>query len=373
MNISIKNGTLKAALKILSTVIAKENSVAPELSNILLEIENGQLKMTGTNLETQAIIYIHCQMELFPAKHPIRLHIPFATFSKVVRSMGGDQTTIAFEETQITVNVENTTVHLLAVEEHMPLVAPAETGEAVWVRDQLWRRAIQWVAPYASTDDLRPAMTGIFLETQNNKISMTATNGYALATYATQAIGTTEKSDFILPPSAISALLQCNQESERGVLIRLHEDKNFATIQSGNTTLTCRLIDVRYPDYKKVIPDRQQWGQITVNTKDAWNGAQVAKLTSDISNTISIETKQGFLYITSDNAQKGDTEAKILQDGKGSVKQKTSFNGDFLIQVLSTLKEANETTYIEWTAIDKAVLFSTGEEALILIMPILHD
>ena len=62
MNIIVTQENLKNGLAVVSRVVGN-SSTLPILNNILLETENGLLKLSGTNLETGISTYVRCSVE----------------------------------------------------------------------------------------------------------------------------------------------------------------------------------------------------------------------------------------------------------------------------------------------------------------------
>lgn len=104
----------------------------------------------------------------------------------------------------------------------------------------------------AAQDNLRLVMNGIYFGLSNEGLSIVASDGHELVRNIIMTIKSDEPSSFIMAKKPAALLKSILTEDGGDVTIRY--DKQNAFIDYGDGTLTCRLIDGRYPNYSAVIP-----------------------------------------------------------------------------------------------------------------------
>ena len=104
----------------------------------------------------------------------------------------------------------------------------------------------------AGNDDLRPVMSGVFFQFTSEGLTFVATDAHKLVRYVRKDIIAPSTAEFILPKKPLNLLKNTIGNSKKDVKIT-YTDQN-ATFEYGEVTLTCRLIDGKYPNFQAVIP-----------------------------------------------------------------------------------------------------------------------
>ena len=106
---------------------------------------------------------------------------------------------------------------------------------------------------FATADDeLRPVMNGIYFDITTECIIFVASDGHKLVRNKTYAAKGDEKAAFILPKKPATLLKNLLPKEQGDVQIDF-DDRN-AVFTLENYSMTCRLIEGRYPNYNSVIP-----------------------------------------------------------------------------------------------------------------------
>src|SRR5690606_9477941 len=98
----------------------------------------------------------------------------------------------------------------------------------------------------------RPVLTGVYFQTIKNKLYVVATDSYRLAEKEVASIK--EDTTLLIPASSIQDLLRIISDSEDEV--KVTSDEQQVLFKVGDAEITTRLIDGKYPDYKKLIPTK---------------------------------------------------------------------------------------------------------------------
>src|SRR5690606_18161529 len=101
-------------------------------------------------------------------------------------------------------------------------------------------------------DELRPAMTGVYVKLDETNTTFVATDSHRLVRYRRVDIASDMAHNMIIPKKALT-LLKSTLPSEN-TNVNLEFNGSNAFFSFNNVKMICRLIDERYPDYENVIP-----------------------------------------------------------------------------------------------------------------------
>jgi DNA polymerase-3 subunit beta len=212
---------------------------------------------------------------------------------------------------------------------------PAITNGKTWtIAGDLFKKALQQVIFAASNDETRPVLTGVYLRTLEGKLYMAATDSYRLAE---KQLGTYKQDiNLLIPASAMHDLLRVLSDDIKEVHVT--HDEQQVLFQVGDIELVTRLVDGKYPDYKKLIPKKFST-KAALKRADLVNVTKVSSLfarESAGSVTIAIDESAKQLSIRSVASQLGENtataQAKVT--GSGSI----TVNSRYLLEALGVLQ-----------------------------------
>lgn len=233
----------------LSAVIGAVPSKAtlPILETILFETEGSRLKITATDLEIFIIEYIEADIEEEGA-----VAIPARRLLETLRQLPNIQ---IFFEVDGNNNVEFKTdkgKYKLVGEQgdEFPQIPGMQGGIVLITETDLIQNAIQKTIFAVSSDDLRPAMMGVYFDIGTSDSTFVATDGHRLVRFRNSDFKSDEPISFIVPDKALNLV----SKSLDGDDCELTVSKEHARFSSENTTVITRLINEQYPNYDSVIP-----------------------------------------------------------------------------------------------------------------------
>jgi DNA polymerase-3 subunit beta len=219
---------------------------------------------------------------------------------------------------------------------------------------------------FASTDDLRPAITGINLAFNSGKLEICATDGHKLYVANFDVTGNDEDGGLIcktIVSTVLSAIKTVFSISIlRGVQYALFE-------VNGNIRITSRIIDERYPNYKAVIPEHCQSSKL--NKKQLLTSLDKALL---FANKVTHQIRFKFFK---DNANISTADLDYNTEFKTDIAAENcdiyeefeiGFNGKFLT---SLVKEIDSDTVTLLTSIPNRPATIKVDNELYLIMPVM--
>lgn len=237
------NDTLKTVAKALPS-----RSVLPIIENFLWEIDGNWMDVSATNLENG----ISSKVAIEYKGDPIKVAVPGKIMMDILGALPEQPVTISIGEAfgiKISGNSGTYKVSGMSGEDFPSL--PLGGTEKMDIPSDTLQRLLDKTIFAASTDADKAALNGIYLESKNGDFLAAATDAHRLQSYTANAGGLKNDFDMILPLRA-AQILQGMIGNEQTVSFSFNDSQGFFTV--GNTTLSCRLIDQKYPDYKNVIP-----------------------------------------------------------------------------------------------------------------------
>ena len=223
-----------------------------------------------------------------------------------------------------------------------------------------------------STDDLRPAMTGVFFELDPKFIQFVATDAHRLVRYKRTDVACPEVHNFIVPRKPLNLLKNVLPDNEEELSVSYNSNHLFVTL--GTTHLICRLIDARFPDYKVVIPIDNPY-KLIVN-KGVFQGAlrRVSVFSNKSTNQVALTISGSELQMAAqdiDFSFEGNERMDCEYDGED---MQIAFNAKFLIEMLSATDTADvrvELSTSTKAGIIKPTEIGEDEDLLMLVMPLM--
>ncbi|HTB48521.1 MAG TPA: DNA polymerase III subunit beta [Verrucomicrobiae bacterium] len=328
MKLQVTQENLNRALNSVARV-ANSRGTLPILANVLIKTSNNRLSLSATNLDIAITHYIGAKVS-----EEGSITVPARLMQDFVSSLPEGVIELDLQETKlhVTTNQYQSVVNGIVADDFP--VMPAISGGNSWALDgALFKRGLQQVVFAASSDETRPVLTGVLLQTLGGKLYMAATDSYRLAE---KQLGANKQDvQLLIPASAMQDLLRVLGDADEKIQIT-HDDQQVL-FQVADVELVTRLVEGKYPDYRKLIPEK-----FTTESKlkraDLINIAKVSSLfarESAGSITLEADEKSGKLSIRSVASQLGENtataDAKVT--GSGSI----TLNARYLLDALNAL------------------------------------
>jgi DNA polymerase-3 subunit beta len=241
-----------------------------------------------------------------------------------------------------------------------------ENGKSWIVSGSLLKKSLQQVVMAASSDEARPVLTGLLLHTFEGKLYLAATDSYRLAEKVLSA--NDEQIELLVPGSAMQDLLRILGDYEGDVEVT--SDEQQILFRVGDVELVARLIEGKYPDYRKLIP---QSFEVTANLKraDLLNVTKVSSLfarESAGSITINVDETAQNVSIRSVASQLGENTAtaNAKVTGTGTI----TLNSRYLLDALHALNGDDVTFSFNGKLEPTVIRDPASEDYTHIIMPL---
>jgi DNA polymerase-3 subunit beta len=230
-----------------------------------------------------------------------------------------------------------------------------KVGEGITTKVEIeeLRRGITQVVFAAATEESRPVLTGVDADFDGDVVTLAAADGFRLAVYKLPlATPVSQKTKVIIPARTLAELNRLMADQEEAVEITVNPNKSQALFRLKNVELVSQLVQGTFPNYAQLIP--QSYNTRVVVDVDAFlRAAKTASIFArDGSGIVRLvitpgeELTPGKVTVSARSEEIGDDVGEIDAIVEGE-EAKIAFNGKYLIEVLSVLREpqvALETT-----------------------------
>jgi DNA polymerase-3 subunit beta len=222
-----------------------------------------------------------------------------------------------------------------------------------------------------STDELRPPMTGVLFEMDNERLTLVATDAHKLVKFSYMGIDNDENASFIIPKKALT-LIKNSLPDNAPVSVAFNDTNAFFSF--GETRLICRLIDAKYPDYNAVIPvDNPHL--LTISKSDFQNSLKrIAIYSNKTTNQVILNIGKEILTLSAQDIDFSNEAVEELNCVFEGEPLNIGFNAKFLVEMLNVL-ESDEVKIELSTPTRAGILIPAdqieGTEILMLVMPVM--
>ena len=368
MKFIVSSASLLRELQMLGGVINNTNTL-PILDNFLFEINCKTLTITASDLETTFSSKIEVESEGNSALAlPARLLIDtLKTFpEQPLTFLKTDKNTV-----EISANNGKYAVAYVAGEE-FPKAAQVTDATSTSVTGDLLHTAINSTLFASGNDDLRPVMSGVFFQFSTESLTFVATDAHKLVKYTRTDATASQTAEFIMPKKPLQLLKGIIHDAEE-VIIDYNETN--AQFRFGDATLTCRLIDGKYPNYEGVIP-KENPNQMQVSRLAFLNSVRrVSIFSNKTTHQIRLKIAGTELQISAEDFDYSNSAEERLDCDYQGEDMKIGFNSRFLIEMLNSL--SCDSIKLSMSLPNRAGIISPldgtdeGELITLLVMPVM--
>ena len=216
-------------------------------------------------------------------------------------------------------------------------------------------------------------MSGVFFQLSPENLIFVATDAHKLVKYIRKDVSANEVAEFIMPKKPLTLLKNILSGNDEDVVIE-YNDTN-AKFSFGNSTLICRLIDGKYPNYEAVIP-KENPNKLTLDRNSFYNSVRrVSIFSSKTTHQIRLKMAGTELKISAEDLDfSNKADERLLCSYEGDDMQ-IGFNSRFLLEMLNHLNSND--ILLEMSLPNRAGILTPidgleeGEEITMLVMPVM--
>ena len=371
MNFIVSSSYLLKNLNAINGVITS-NPVVPILDNVLFEIENGNLLITASDLQTSVMVEIQVE-----SKGDGSVAIPAKILIDTLKNLPEQPVTFSIDDENYNIEINSDNGRYKLAGENatdFPKVPQVTDGYSIDLSSELLSNAISNTIFSTSTDELRPAMTGIFLKLSTSSCTFVSTDGHRLVKYVRSDISGDEVDhEMILPRKSLN-LLKSTLPSDKSSDVKLEFNASNAFFSFDNVKMVCRLIDERYPDYENVIP-LDNSNNIVIDKSEVLSSLKrISIYANKTTNQIRFKISGGEILISAEDLDFSNEANERISCEHDGADIEIGFNAKFLIEILSNLNSTRVT--FKLSEPNKAGLIipdemDEDEDITMLVMPVM--
>lgn len=361
-----------ALLKQLSSIngVITSNPVVPILENFLFEIENGKLTITASDLQTSMIT----EMEV-EAKDSGSIAVPARILLETLKNLPEQPVTFSIAEETYSIEISSDNGRYKLAGENatdFPKAPLVSNSYEVELSSSVLTSAILNTIFATSSDELRPAMTGVYINFQNTHTTFVATDGHRLIRYRRVDVTSDSENSIIIPRKALNLLKSTLPAENTNVKVEFNGANAY--FHFNNIRMICRLIDERFPDYQNVIPLNND-NKMVINRMELLSSLRrIAIYANKTTYQVRLKITGNELQISAEDLDFSNEANERLSCEHSGEDIEIGFNARFLIEMLNNI-DAKEIE-LQLSQPNKAGLIvpkekDENEDILMLVMPVM--
>jgi DNA polymerase III subunit beta len=308
----------------------------PVLSNLLIEAEEGGVRLSGTDLDTAVSVRVPAEVEEHGA-----ITAPARKLQEIARELPPSPVSMATQGDAITITGGRSRFRLNGLPKDEFPAFPSVPFDGSWkLTGSELQQLITHVSFAVSTEETRPILNGVLWELREEEMRMVATNGHRLAKMSLPRKGAADGStgDLIVHPRA---LMQVQKLFGPDAEVEIARSENHLGFRGGSTgggdphavQIFTRLIEGPYPNYEQVIPKDND--KTLIAEKAALTGAirRMAIVASDQTHRIRFSLGGPSMKFSVQTPDLGEAAEELEVEYDGDPIE-IGFNANYLLELL---------------------------------------
>jgi DNA polymerase-3 subunit beta len=305
------------------------------LGGILLEAEEGSLRLSATDMEISIQTTATAEVE-----DEGRVVIPARIFNDVVRSLPGGELALAHDRSAGVVRLsarENEYRIRTYAAEDFPQLPKFDEAAAFKMSGEALVETVEKVSRSYSRDETRPVLTGILISFEESRVRMVTTDSYRLSIKETELATTFDGArEAIIPARAmqeVSRIYASSDEEQVDVVL----SENQALFRIGEVLFGTRLIEGNFPEYKRLLPNAFE-REIPVRREDLIDTLRRVNLFAQRQTPpvpVTLDFSEGAVEVTVRNGEVGEARERLPAGSEDDFH--ISFNPTYLLDGVSAV------------------------------------
>tara|TARA_R110002049_G_scaffold20717_29_gene76082 strand:- start:195 stop:1292 length:1098 start_codon:yes stop_codon:yes gene_type:complete len=336
MKLSAARDVLLKPLQAVIGVVERRQTM-PILSNVLLVARDGELSVTATDLEVELVARAEVNVESGG-----EITVSGRKLLDICKALpdGADiQLAVSGEKVSVRSGRSKFSLTTLPAAE-FPTVEDIKAGQTITVPQEVLSKLIEKTHFSMAQQDVRYYLNGMLLEAHEHHLRAVATDGHRLALCQAKLDGVKLKEQQVIVPRKGVLELQRLLCGDGDVNIELGE--NHVRIALGGIRFTSKLIDGRFPEYERVIP--QESSNELVADKELFRSAlqRTAILSNEKYRGIRLIIRDSGVVLQAHNPEQEEAEEEVEVEYSGDDIE-IGFNVNYLLDAIGAV-EGDEVT-----------------------------
>jgi DNA polymerase-3 subunit beta len=359
-------------LKQLSNIngVITTNPVVPILENFLFELEKGGLTVTASDLQTSMITELQVE-----SKEKGSIAVPARILLDTLKNLPEQPVTFSIDESTYSIEIISDNGRYKLSGENatdFPKVPNVSNDFSAEISSDVLSRAVNNTIFATSNDELRPAMTGVYVNLGEKNTTFVATDGHRLVRYRRTDVKSDNGNAIIIPRKALNLLKATLPTENTDVSVSFNMSNAF--FKFGNIRMICRLIDERFPDYENVIPSGNNI-KMTISRTDLLGALKrISIYANKTTHQVRLKITGSELQISAEDLDFSNEANERLSCEHENEDIEIGFNAKFLVEMLTNMD--SDQIKLTMSAPNKAGVLlpaekDKSEDILMLVMPVM--
>ena len=346
------------------------NPVVPILENFLFEIEKNILTVTASDLQTSMITEVTVE-----SKEKGSIAVPARILLDTLKNLPDQPVTFSIDESTYSIEISSDNGRYKLSGENatdFPKVPSVSNDFSAVLSSDVLAKAVNNTIFATSSDELRPAMTGVYVNLGEKNTTFVATDGHRLVRYRRTDIKSESGNAIIIPRKAL-ILFNATLTTEN-TEVSIDFNMSNAFFKFGTIRMICRLIDERFPDYENVIPSQNPI-KMTISRTDLLGSLRrIAIYANKTTHQVRLKITGSELQVSAEDLDFSNEANERLSCEHEGEDIEIGFNARFIIEMLSNLD--SDQVKLNMSASNKAGVIlpvdkDKDEDILMLVMPVM--
>ncbi len=355
MKFSCQQKDLASGINIVQKAVSTKTTL-PILKGILLESNEGRLKLTGNDLSIGIETYIDANIDI-----PGGIVVSSRIFGEIIRKLPNAQVEITVDDNHnVRLLCEKSEFNLVgqpAVE--YPELPEVEDLHSFEMQQDLLSNMIRQTIFAISQNDSKPILTGSLIKVEENNITIVSIDGYRLAIRKAR-IDSTMNEQAVVPGKTLSEINRILGGYDGDETVKISFTEKHILVSVENVKIVSRILEGEFIQYEMIQP-KEFKSELSVKTSELQDGIERASLMAreGKNNSIKLAIRDGSMHITS-NTEMGsvDEEVVITLDGQDL---EIGFNPKYLTDALKVM-DCEDVTMKLTSSVSPCVMMPSDHE-----------
>jgi DNA polymerase-3 subunit beta len=325
MKFSIPCDQFVASLGVAARGVSTRSAIQT-LSGVLVRAEGSRLELQATDMELGIRVSVPAQVE-----REGEAVVPGRLLLDVIRALAKEELSFEYRSSQQDVEVVSGTArfHLrtLPLEDFPKLPEPG--GSTMRVPSAAFVETINRVARSASRDETRPHLTGVLVSASGKELRMVATDSYRLSVKETSLDQPLDgELEANVPARTLQELGRVAGGDNPEAEIEIAALENQVVFTVGDTVLSSRLVEGRFPNYRQLLPESFEH-ELRLSTAELLEVVRRISLLAQKNAPLRMAFSDGALEVSAQTPDVGEASESIPVPFKGEPLE-IGFNPEFL-------------------------------------------
>lgn len=332
MKLTISRNELLRPLQQVIGAVEKRQTM-PALANVLLIADGSGFSLTATDLE----ITLKATVE-YPVESEGRVTLPARKLLDICKALPDDsEITLDIQDGKANITAGRSRFNLICLSaDEFPVLEDISSTKTFTIKQSLLKDLLDKTAFAMANQDVRFYLNGLMLEVGKNLLRCVATDGHRLSLSESDTdIDTESSQQIIIPRKGVVELQRLLEDSDEAIDVQI--STNHVRACTDTLEFTSKLIDGRFPDYKRVLPEKTENRLVSdkVSLKVALNRASI--LSNEKYRGIRLELGSNLLCIQAHNSEQEEAKDE-LEVQYGGDQMEVGFNVQYLLDVLNVIQ-----------------------------------